>query len=519
MTVDGFSAISEAPSSFNYAVSPSTGANINTIPCAGGDTSCEDWRRNFYRSCRIYEPWPEIESATAFIENGVELVKLTFKTRIHYSPTAVSSFSRDETTWSAIETDMRSWENGLREYWLNQQTGAHCTTGGNPPTFITPSGQPGNTGANSDIQSNPDNPHGTCFPDFLFVQLARMPFIDNNDLPDQHDSNTTFDQEVQKEIYLRAICGGFVDETSTVERTCTTGAGLYCFTYENLHFYANGNRWFPLVSSTDRTDNPQGYGPMPTTILRAERFNQMSRALNLLTIVPINLPSTIEYQDETFSGSSEITPDWPIPPFCNPSPTPGASVRGVARAHAESLASTGVSGWTDYVSGSINTNAGASMDNSSCPTTATFTNTHTANVVTYRLRLNDPDHIYALPPTISDMIDSTAGGFLATEDENETALQRVEVSASVDALHCGASTLFDGGTGVGYNFVDVGDGTSGVCKLIHGGTLDPMLGHSVTGDTYLQGDTTGVCNSGWQGFRNLTPMGASTDRFLVIPLV
>jgi hypothetical protein len=119
-TLDSLIFAPEAPTGWRYA------KNTNTFGCSEGDTACEERRINRYKSCRIYEPDPEIESATVLMEGGDEVVKLVFKTRFHHCETAVGSIARDVSTWNifALKAEpYRTMENGLREYLVWAHTG------------------------------------------------------------------------------------------------------------------------------------------------------------------------------------------------------------------------------------------------------------------------------------------------------------------------------------------------------------------------------------------------------------
>ena len=287
----------ESPSGWNYA--PLSVAwlgrnHVNQIVCDELDTACIEWRKNFYRSCRLYEPDPEIESAIAEFDGATELVKLTFKSRFHSSEDAPASIDRDIGTWdtAALRTEaetLRTVENALREYLVNQDDGTNATQSG-----------PGNNAANSTVQDLPDNPYGSVFPHFLFTQLIPKPREDTNDTQQSTDTPITHDPFTRMELYLRAMCEGYVDGQTTTEYACEHGtSSIFDFTFQNLCYQAFQNRWFTLLPTTIRTDNPEGFGPLPNTELYAAIYNQFSAAVNLLTRVRVMLPMTLEVWKES----------------------------------------------------------------------------------------------------------------------------------------------------------------------------------------------------------------------------
>lgn len=283
--------LAEFPPGYNY-VSLDTSflgsGNANTLNCDPLDTVCIEGRRNFYKSCRIYEPDVQIESVIVEInDSGEELVKVTMTGRLHYcSEDAPSSIDSNISSWDTAALALeryRTTENGLREYLVNQTYGQQCSK------------NPGNWGINSGVDSLPDNPYGSCYPTFRLCKLIPKPYHDWNDTQNGTDTRFEHDAFAQMELYLRAMCEGWVDGKTSAEYACQSGTvSVFDFTFENLCFAAFGNRWINFMDFADRDDNPQGYGPLPNTYAKAELFNQFSSAINLLTTVRVMLPSTLE---------------------------------------------------------------------------------------------------------------------------------------------------------------------------------------------------------------------------------
>ncbi len=506
--------IAEAPSSFNYFPLNS----LNQITCPSPDAVCEEWRRNFFKSCRIYEPWPELESATVQTEDGIEIVKITFKTRLR-NTFSTTTIPRDVGTWDAATIaaePFRCDENALREYLLNQFNGVNdCTAGGVPPSVgTTPTGQPGNAAANSNVQGIHDI-HGACFPDFAFVKLIPQPYADMNDVQDDHDSPLIFDHEVQKEIYLRAICESFVDaETTEVQNCLAEFSGVYNFTYENLCLQAFGVPWMPLMGVVDRADKPRGFAPFPNTKLRAERFNQFSKALNLLDRVPLFLPMNLECRTRIDGATGKsVSPEWPIGATCGlPS---SSSNRCLVKVEDLEMAEGSWSAWS---------NCGATIDASSvsgllenaCGTGGQFELGQTSNVVETRQTLVESDYIHALPPTISDMVETAAIGFMAEVFTQENYFLRSEVTVSTEADLCGATRFFT--NGLGYKMNNVGSSLT-LCKILEGGVHDANLAFPPRGDTSYQGDAGAACVVAHAATIQIKNKGLSNHNFLRIPVV
>jgi len=91
---------------------------------------------------------PEIESAVEDYEDGVAVIKLTFKGRFHHHDDAPQGIDRNMNTWeiSALHGESyRTMENALREYLVLQWDGSHCTGGGYDPGIGHNLGQQGNS--------------------------------------------------------------------------------------------------------------------------------------------------------------------------------------------------------------------------------------------------------------------------------------------------------------------------------------------------------------------------------------
>lgn len=289
---DGTSGIllAEFPTGYRYVTMETAFAgsfNANTYPCDPLDTACIEDRLNFYKSCRIYEPDVEIESVIYEANGGDELVKVTLTGRLHYcAEDAPTSIDSDISTWDQAALALESYrttENGIREYLVNQNYGVQCSKNW------------GNWAINSGVDSLPDNPYGSCYPTVRLCKLVPVPYDDGNDSQNGHDTRFEHDVFSQMELYLRAMCEGWVDGRTSTDYACESGTvSVFDYTFENLCFEAFEGKWINFMDSEDRDDNPTGYGPLPNTEAKAELFNQFSSAVNLLTTVRVMVPSILE---------------------------------------------------------------------------------------------------------------------------------------------------------------------------------------------------------------------------------
>jgi hypothetical protein len=296
----------EAPSSFNYTMLAepwltNDHTHLNQYFCDEGDTDCEQLRRDFYASCRVYEPDPEIEKCEVESSDGGgnEIIKITLKTRLHHCSGAPSSIDKDPSTWDigALESEpFRSTENALRQYIIHQTTGRQCDWE-----------IPGNTGINSTLYAETDAPFGTCFPHFRLVKLVPLPYDDGNNKQNPTDTRFEHDFFPMMELYLKCMCEGFIDGVTSAAHACEYGTfSAFDFTFTNLCVQAFGNKWFSTLRREDQVLNPQGYGPMPNTEAYAEVFNQFAKAINLLTTFRVNIPAKLQCRLSTSESFSSL---------------------------------------------------------------------------------------------------------------------------------------------------------------------------------------------------------------------
>lgn len=275
---------------------------------------------NFYKSCQIYQPDPEIESITMEPPSpiGEQIIKVKFKTRFQHCDTAPDSVPLDASKWdldALSEEPYRTMENGIRQYMVSPKRLCGVKTG---DTSIYQ-----NNHFNSDFW-------GACYPHFFFTKLVPVPYNDNNGKQDCNDTPVSVETMTQMEMYLRAMSegylagyGDFVDTIYDIERgeTKVCAGGSYDYTFRLLCARAFGGEWglsylpgfgpnpeLPCIWGTTnpkymvplRPDKPKGFGTLPNTRMYASVFNQYSRCLNLLNTVRVEIPLDFETRERNF---------------------------------------------------------------------------------------------------------------------------------------------------------------------------------------------------------------------------
>lgn len=276
---DKLSLAPEAPPGYRYA----GGSNAGAFATA-------DERTRFFKSCQVYEKPAEIESCE-YDTDG--LVKITFTRRLPYHPDAPSSISSDVGTWvraDIIGENYRTIENGLREYLYHRNYGVDCQRE-----------QIGDTHSGSELWTDYSNVRGACYPLFYFVKLIPSPYEDGNDRQNATDTKCVVDTFAMMETYIRAMCEGYIDGQTTLEKSCGLGTPSYFdYSFEALCFEAFGGRSFKFLPLEIREDRPTGFGPFPNTVMYAEIFNQFSAAINLLTSARVMLPLIVNWNTKQF---------------------------------------------------------------------------------------------------------------------------------------------------------------------------------------------------------------------------
>ena len=391
----------EAPPGYNMA----DNSNVMTSISDPDDVRREYW----YRSCQIYPPDYEIESAEALNEGGQQCVKITFTGRLRHCDEAPSSIGRDVSTWDvdALKAEpYRTDENALREYLVDQWNSSLASVK-NGDTAV-PSGS---------IPAGPLNAaalvhtiYGSCYPTFFFTQLPRKPYEDTNDTQDSDDTICDVDDFLQMEMYLRAMCEGYVDGETSIAYACENAVeSIFDYTFENLCYEALENRWFTTLPESVRDDNAQGFGPMPNTIMYADIFNQFSACVNLLTKARVMLPHKLEVFQRDYEDSAAIAYDIGTDDkFIRTNQAPPAATTPVDPEtwQWESADIDGGTGLPYIVSTSVSSYLGDFSGGVPILTT-------TRQNMSWRFSLQDPTAAYALPEAWRSDYETLGGGFIA----------------------------------------------------------------------------------------------------------
>lgn len=500
----------EAPTGYRYAevefvYDTSPNLNENTLM---GDTD----RENFYRSCRIYEPDVEVESCEVVIEGGEERVKVTLTGRLHHCEgVAPASIDRDVSTWNSTDLraePYRTAENGIREYLYWASYGTLCQHE-----------QAGNAAINSAIYSQTDAPNGACFPKIRLTKLIPKPYDDGNDTQQVKDTKFLHDSFAQMELYLRCMCEGYVDGVTSAEIACRALTGyVYDYSFQALVLEATGNRWLPAFTVEDRPDNPQGFGPMPNTVARAEVFNALSRCVNLLTTVRVMLPASVECMDgltDQYEYSGAYGPD-------------GSSVTCVEDAtaaiyiqHSPPLPGVDFSGGSWYPCNGVTVG-----------TENTFTGSCSGDAWELRTRrtgarmryvLTDPLAVHALPGDIAGMLEEN-GEFLAQVRYITTRNRRINTTVFDDATRCnpdagpdpGPEFIVGGGVYLQFIVDTLRDET--VCETITAQALGPAAPSTALWYSYAIDAPPRICGGGSATTMEVSVLNGSTS-MIRVPLV
>lgn len=502
----------DAPTGWRYA------KGSNTFAACGGDPACDQARVDRYKSCRIYEPEPEIESATVLIENGEEVLKLVFKTRFHHHDTAPATIDRDVSTWSIPDLNAESYrtmENGLREYLVWAHTGQNCTKGGYMDT-----GQLGNGAANATIWLNPDDPYGACFPHFYFVKLLPKVYEDDNDTQDSADTPLNADFWIQLEMYMRAMCEGYVDGLTSANIGCETGTNaLFDYTLQSLCFEAFGGKWFNTLATAEtryleniRDDAPQGFGQLPNTSPAAEIYNQFASAMNLLTKVRVMLP--LEFEARNIHGTAQQSISDAVAVDGSPlACSAGGATAGYWSGTPPDASATSADPWVVTTGVSSLVSSGIVCD--ACDGGAWIL--HTSRIdCEWRWAFTDADAINAIPDHWQDMIaDSTHLRVLAVRDRTTSTVRMRRTADVGEASECNGTPIwFDGSQYLAFEAVD--SLTISNCEVVSasGRVSAPALTKAELG---IGRTVTTECCMGVSHSEGITPVLGQDVAFIEIP--
>jgi hypothetical protein len=264
------------------------------------------------------------------------------------------------------------------------------------------------------------------------------------------------------ELYLRAMCEGFVDDQTTGDNACnlTTGDALYDYTFENLCFQAFNGRWLSMLPESVRADKPQGFGPIPNTRLYAQTYNQFAQCLNLLTRARIMLPHKLQQRFRVYQNSEVRVPQWFVSTnkFIGFGISPPAATTLTQENEWEDAFTDGVTGKQSIVSTSFADYG--EFDPSDQPMVVTQRST-----TQWLYSLTDSMAIHALPPTIQDMYETLGGGWVGWQDVLTSTGYATQVATQGESSGCvGTPNYFWDGS-IGY---EVGEPSETVytCRLM-----------------------------------------------------
>jgi len=274
--------------------------NQNTSDCIdpllADETNCAGQVAH-YGSCKIYVPDYKIKSIT--YNRTTEEVEVEIDGRLyHNSNVANQAVSDNLTSWDAYMTAddtgaaaARSDENAVIEYLMYITNGDQCT--------IRIGDQSGDANVTSHWYATQYN--GACFPRFHFVKQMPYVYEDSNNFINEHDTRLTVDNMLWAGFMLRAMCEGYLDHESdsntenVLDPFCLKyhcgDSRMFDYRYATLMTQAMDNRWFSMHPEVAEGDNWEGYGPFPQMKAYALHFNQISKAINLLTRARIELPT------------------------------------------------------------------------------------------------------------------------------------------------------------------------------------------------------------------------------------
>lgn len=394
----------EAPDAWNYVPTPDSIAHVGR---ANEGASADQ-----YSSCRVYEPWPEIQSVVVDPSVGPNVVKVTFKGRLHHHPSAPSSIANNPGAWDFTGQTYRTWENGIQQGILYQQTSAI-------PAVLT-GDQSSNQGSGGGCPGLLDAPGPCILPRFYFVRFPRRPAAGSGTVSPTN-TPTWFDEFLYLDMLTRAGCEGFVDGTTSAALFCTNNAAdVYNYTFENLVRQATGGKWFsPVAWSTTEyleasqiaPSRPEYAGPLPWCIMAAQVFNQYSLAVNLLDTIPLRIPADLQYTQATSNGTGALASvlnamGQPVPP--NSSSLGGLGNFAVYAANVWTIPPPGTpSGWNTWGGENLSSNAEAQINSGGGGWDWTSI---LYNYTVYRWE-PQTDVINALPPVWQDMLETNASLF------------------------------------------------------------------------------------------------------------
>jgi hypothetical protein len=473
-----------------------------------------DERSRFYKSCKIYAPDYEVESVTSTNIDGVEAVAVTYKTRFHRSATAPASVAFDIGTWDIDqinEDEYRTDENAIMSYILHAQLGAAMVAR-----------KTGDTATDWQPVLGTDQPHATIYPHFFFTKLIPFAGTGEDGVWERDDARPIIDQLQQCELYLRCMCEGYIDGPGTASYECDlNGSSLYDYTFQALCQEANGLNRISFLPADLLTGETISAGPLPNTLMYAEVFNQLARAVNLLDKARVAIPYKLFCKEYFFETYQDITADWDNGACTSPPGSVKAVWTGTAPAPSTLTAETD---WQECTQPGgpgnpygFQSTVNSQIDAFTCGTSGAYLLKSEALIVEFRFEPRDPLFTEAIPSHILELMRGGQGGFLGYLQTAETTREMYAVATGGEAIECDSNQLFHSGTGYNNNII-TNDSTQ--CVLISSGALDP--GTTAYSGHYLirwGSATHQFCSGGFSRTLNLTADPSNTSFFVQVPLV
>jgi hypothetical protein len=496
----------EAPDAFNFIPTPNSVAHkLRANQGASAD---------FYSSCRLFEPWPEITSAVADPSMGANVVKLTLGRRFHHHPDAPIAISNDLATWDLphLRAEVyRTWENGIREWLAFGRYG------------ILPSTKIGDQAVANNCAGMGDAPWPCVLPRIYLVKQIPRPHpgagvIDPSDTPLWHDAMG------QMDLTLGAICHAFVDGQTSAALACSDSAtDVYGFTFETLMHQASGGRWIsPVAWSTTPSlgpndiaaSRPEGCGPLPGCIVAAQVHNQFAAAINLLDTFRVMIPAELQFRTAINSADSPVITvqngvGQAVPP--NSDSVGRGGTYAVWTAQPGPPVSDGA--WTDWAGGSY---GDASITVQLNPGYILSTRRIS---VQYRWS-PDADAVHALPDEFVGMLENVPTIYGQITDDDRTYTSSMSPGAFT-GTQCnpgtGPDSIWSDGLGDGRTWTE-NTAVTNTCGKLTGGVITPKGWPH--GPVWASASTDGhsTCNGDPQVERTITVTNTTTPT-ITVPLI
>lgn len=326
-----------SPSRLNFAKS-SNGAQIN----GGGDKNARIERHeDHYKSMQMYRDPYRIESITPLDTEG-NFSKNIVRVKLHRRLDGVTDDKgnphlravpgeiswNNESQWSTgagskatLEGKLRGSgrhepystdDNRILKYAMLKKDGAMHF-----PLWL------GDVSSSAWIENDNLPHHGNYLPFFHCVKLIEKVYEDDNVATDKHDTYTRKHPFLHM-AFCAPMCEGFIDRLATSQQQCPIAGGRYVdlhdggppifvqysgedtindidapaiFEYSIERCCAEAFRGsaFAFLPKDTRDGHPApGAGPMPSTTMYAEIFNQYARFVNQLEYAKVDLPLALE---------------------------------------------------------------------------------------------------------------------------------------------------------------------------------------------------------------------------------